>query len=164
MHIFVSLYASLVNKVNSLQKTVIQLKIALIAPRQSNPAANQRGLFLRARGTTVFDEDCYQRAFSCVSSQCAKHKSDQLSYYPQLFLIKHCLPWWSPSGRYTPTKSWLLPAPRKLYRNQLREEKKNHPTNSPQNLGPQMLIWHIGSHLEYYCSVKGLLYPLKSVL
>lgn len=29
MHMFVSLYESLVNKVNSLQKTVIQLKIAL---------------------------------------------------------------------------------------------------------------------------------------
>lgn len=163
MHMFVSLYASLVNKVNSLQKTVIQLKIAL----QRHVSQTQlliSEVFSCVPEERLFDEDCYQRAFSCVSSQCAKHKSDQLSYYPQLFLIKHCLPWWSPSGRYTPTKSWLLPAPRKLYRNQLRQEKKNHPTNSPQNLGPQMLIWHIGSHLEYYCSVKGLLYPLKSVL
>lgn len=91
MHIFVSLYASLVNKVNSLQKTVIQLKIAL----QRHVSQTQlliSEVFSCVPEERLFDEDCYQRAFSCVSSQCAKHKSDQLSYYPQLFLIKHCLP------------------------------------------------------------------------
>lgn len=79
---------------HQLRRRVIQQKVPFRARCQSNPTANQGGFFLPGRGMTVLMKTVIRASFpfmtnSCASSERAKHKSDQLSHYPQLSVINY---------------------------------------------------------------------------
>lgn len=119
---------------------------------QSNLTANQGVFFCPGRGTTVLMKTVIRASFpfmtnSCASSKCAKHKSDQLSHYPQLFVINYQPPRLNDEAHPVVSQDTVLLRTRYQLQEDCTEINKN-PTfikglTLLQKLRFQRLIWRL---------------------